>query len=133
MAGTVIVHGFAQIQRDIERSGKDVGTALRMGLRQAAEPTAHLAQGLSLARIGEHHGHKMAKSPQWAEVRIGVTRSAVYIVPKKKGVKSHNPFDPRRRPNLVELMMRKSFTPALNFGAPFAEAAVIRLLERFLR
>lgn len=127
MAGTVIVHGFPQIQRDIERSSRDAGKALRLGLKQAAEPTAHLAEQLSRTRI-----RRMSRSPEWAVTRIGVIRSAVYIAPKKRGVKSRNPFDPRRRPNLVELMMSRSFEPALEFGGAFAEAAVSRLLERTL-
>lgn len=128
MPGTVIVHGLPQIQRDLARSIPEVGAAMRLGLKEAAEPTAHLAEQLSLRRI-----RRMSRSPQWAETRIGVTRSAVYIVPKQRGVKSHNPFDPRRRPNLVELIMSRSFEPALESGATFAQASVTRLLDEVLR
>lgn len=132
MAGAVIVHGLDQIQRDFAKAGPKTDAALRAGLKESAEPVAQIAKQLSLARIGEHHGYTMARSPQWAEVRIGVTRHAVYIVPKKKGVKSHNPFDPRRRPNLVELMLGKSFEPALEVGGSVVENRVGILLRGVL-
>lgn len=71
----------------------------------------------------------MPRSPEWAATRIGVTRHAVYIVPKERGVKARNPFELRRRPNLVELMMGRSFEPALEANIPIVEATVKKFLE----
>jgi hypothetical protein len=126
MAGTVIVHGLDQIQRDLAKSGPAVSAAMRAGLRESAEPTAHLAEQLSLTRI-----RRMHLSPQWAETRVGVTRHAVYIVPKQRGTRGGN--DSRRRPNLVGLMMGRSFDPALAAGAGLVEARVTSLLNEVTR
>lgn len=82
MAATVIVNGLPQIQRDLAKSGPAVAAAMRAGLRESAEPVSHLAEQLSLSRI-----RRMRRSPEWAVTRIGVTRSAVYIVPKERGVR----------------------------------------------
>lgn len=127
MPGTVIVTGLPQIQRDLARSSVEVGEALRIGLREAAEPTAQLAERLSLTRI-----RRMSHSPEWAETRIGVTRHAVYVVPKQRGAKGRG-SQLRRRPNLVGLMMGRSFEPALEAGASLAQASVTRLLGEVLR
>ncbi len=127
MAGTVIVHGLDQIQRDLAKSGPEVGKAMRLGLKEAAEPTAHIAEQLSLTRI-----RRMSRSPEWAETRIGVLRSAVYIVPKPRGTKGRGHVS-RGRPTLVALMMGRSFEPALQAGASIAEASVTRLLGEVLR
>jgi hypothetical protein len=128
MAGTVIVHGLGQIQRDLAKSNAQVGKAMRLGLREAAEPTSRIAEQLSLARI-----RRMPFSPQWAETRIGVTRSAVYIVPRQRGARVNNSLGSRRRPTLVTLMMGRSFEPALEAGADLAEASVSRLLGEVAR
>lgn len=127
MAATVIVNGLPQIQRDLARSGPAVSKAMREGLREAAEPVAKLAEDLSLNRI-----RRMKRSPQWAVTRTGVLRSAVYIVPKQRGVRTRGADDPRRRPNLVALMMGRSFEPALDAGAPLVAARVSRLIGEVL-
>ena len=128
MPGTVIVTGFARLQRELAQSGPAVSKAMRAGLRDAAEPVSKIAEQLSLREI-----RRMSRSPEWAATRIGVTRSAVYIVPRQRGVRSGNPFDSRRRPNLVGLMMGRSFEPALEVGAPIAEVSVERLLGAVIR
>jgi hypothetical protein len=126
--GTVIVNGLDQLQRDLAKSGPAVSTAMRAGLRESAEPVAKLAEELSLARI-----RRMPRSPQWAETRVGVTRHAVYVVPKQRGVKARNPFESRRRPNLVGLMMGRSFEPALAAGAGIVAGRVNVLLGEVIR
>jgi len=126
MAGTVIVHGLPEIQRDLAKAGPATSRALRAGLRESAEPVAHIAEQLSLRQI-----RRMPRSPQWAVTKIGVTRSAVFVTPKERGVR--DPQDPRRRPNLVGLMMGRSFEPALEAGAPIVEARVALLIGEALR
>lgn len=128
MAATVIINGLDQLQRDLAKSGPEVSRVMRAGLREAAEPVARLAEELSLTRI-----RRMPRSPKWAQTRTGVTRHAVYIVPKQRGVKARNPFDPRRRPNLVGLMMGRSFDPALAAGAGLVETRVAALLGEVIR
>ncbi len=129
--GTFVVVGLEQIQRDLAKSIPAASKALTFGLHESARPVSQLAQSLSLSRIGENHGHKMQRSPQWAVTRIGVTRKAVYIVPRERGVRPGE--DPRRsRPNLVGLMMGKSFEPALELGGDLVERNVTRVLEGVL-
>lgn len=122
MPATVIVHGLPQIQRDLAKSGPEVAAATREGLRAAAEPVSRIAEGLSLARI-----RRMPRSPQWAINRIGVTTSTVYMVPKQRGTRGGT--DPRRRPNLVGLMMDRSYVPALEAGTPIVQRMVIDFLK----
>ena len=122
----VIVHGLDQIQHDLARTGPAANTAMRAGLRESAEPVAHLAEQLSLANI-----RRMHHSPEWAKTRIGVTRHAVYIVPKQRGERGSDVR--RRRPNLVGLMMGRSFEPALAAGTGLVEARVSSLLGQVIR
>lgn len=124
----VVVTGLQQIQRDLERSIPASARVLRDGLKQAAEPTSRIAEQLALGRIT-----KMKKSPEWAKARVGSTRHGVYIVPKERGVKSRNPYDPRRRPKLVALYMERSYEPAAELGADAAEAEVTSLLSQVIR
>lgn len=133
MPATVIVTGLAQIQRDLAKSGPAVGAAMREGLREAAEPVAKIAEGLSLREI-----RRMKRSPDWSVTRVGVTRSAVYIVPKERGVRPGG--DPARRRGarikgggLVPLMMGRSFEPALTLGEPIVLERVSRLIGEVIR
>lgn len=125
---TIIIHGLDQLQRDFARMGPATSKAMRFGLREAAEPVARTAEQFSLSQI-----RRMPRSPQWAQTRIGSTLHEVYIVPKQRGVKSGRGDDPRRRPNLVELMMGRSFEPALEVCAPIVEATVARFIGEVIR
>lgn len=127
MPATVIVNGLTQIQRDLAKSGPTVGKAMREGLRESAEPVAEIAEHLSLTRI-----RRMRRSPEWAVTRTGITRSAVYIVPKERGVRTRGGDDPRRRRNLVALMMGRSFEPALTAGGPIVVGRVSRLIDEVI-
>ena len=128
MANTVVVNGLPALQRSLAASGPAVSKAMREGLKESAEPVAKLAEQLSLREI-----RRMRCSPEWAVTRTGVTRSAVYIVPKERGVRTRGTGDPRRRRNLVGLMMGRSFEPALNIGAPIVEARVSALIGEVIR
>jgi hypothetical protein len=123
----VYVNGLGQIQRDLRRSVPGAAKVLRTGLKLAAEPTAQAAELLALGRIRNMH-----RSPQWAVTRIGSTTHAVYIVPKERGVKTRNPFDPRRRPNLVRLMLERAYDPAAQIGARAAEVRIAGLLDQVI-
>ncbi len=127
MPATVIVNNLAEIQRNLSKSGPAVDKAMRIGLRDAAEPVSHTAEQLSLRNI-----RRMSRSPAWAVTRIGVTRHAVYIVPKERGIRGRRD-DPRHRPNLVGLMMERSFDPALEAGARIVEGRVNLLLDTVTR
>lgn len=124
----VIVNGLAKLQRDLAVSSPAVSRAMHEGLRLSAEPVAKIAEDLSLSRI-----RRMPRSPEWAVNRIGVLRSGVYIAPKERGVRSGRGDDPRRRPNLVELMMGRSYDPALEIGEAIVEERVSSLIGEVTR
>ncbi len=132
MAGTVIVNNLDLIQRKLAESGPAVDAAMKEGLREAVEPTAKRAEQLSLRDI-----RRMRISPAWAATRIGITRQAVYVVPKERGTR--DPRNPRSRGaqihggGLVPLMMTRSFDPALEFGARVVEERVNLLLGAVTR
>lgn len=127
MAGTIIIEGLDQIQRDLASSMPEVEKAVKIGIRDAAVPAAKLAENLSLTKI-----RNMRRSPKWSVNRIGVLRSAVYIAPVKRGVKTRGP-DPRRRPNLVALMLGRAYEPAVDVMGPVVEQQVLRVIDRAVR
>jgi hypothetical protein len=60
-------------------------------------------------------------------MRIGVTRTLVYVAPRQRGVRGQGP---KRRPNLADLMMSRAMEPALERHAGELEANVERMLDR---
>lgn len=128
---TVIVEGLPQIQRDIARSGPAIAKALRLGLREAAEPVKRDAERLSVSQI-RRMGATPVQPPPWSLTRVGVTSREVYIVPKERGVKSRTDRR-RRRPNLVELMLGRSFEPALERNTAAVQLVVDRSIQTAIR
>lgn len=134
MPGAVVVNGLDEIQKRLAESGPAVDKAMKTGLREAADPVAKIAEIYSLdpERIsGMHRGNPKSR-PAWAVTRIGITRHFVYIVPKQRGIKGHFD-DPRHRPNLVKVMLDKSFEPALAAGEPIVRERVTTLLGEVTR
>ncbi len=127
MPGTVIVRGFEDLQKSIALSGPAVKKAMNDGLIAGAEPVRALA-GLYARR--EISGMKRArlKPPPWSIMRVGVTTKVVYVAPVARGIKG-DPFNPRRRPNLFQLIMDKAFEPASIQGEPLVALAVEQLLD----
>lgn len=91
----LVVEGLRDLSVAFAKADKALAKELRETEREVAKPVAQAAEMRVLTGIG-----RMPRSPQWAEQRIGVTRTGVYIVPKQRGVKnSRNQRD--RRPKLV--------------------------------
>lgn len=124
----VLVHGLEDLQKSLERSGPAVKKAMNDGLKAGAEPVRALA-GLYARR--DISGMKRAKlyPPPWSIMRVGVTTKMVYVAPVARGVKSRNPFDPRRRPNLFNLLLEKALEPSSDVGAPLVAQSVEILLD----
>jgi hypothetical protein len=70
--------------------------------------------------------------PPWSLTRVGVTSREVYIVPKERGVKSRTDRR-RRRPNLVELMLGRSFEPALERNEATVQLIVDQTIQTALK
>jgi hypothetical protein len=60
-------------------------------------------------------------------MRVGTTRSLVYVAPVKRGVRGA--ADRRRRPNLAPLLMDRAMEPALAQNEAEVERAFTRLFD----
>lgn len=103
MAQSVSVDGLRELNRAFARADKQVKAEFRGTLRKAAEPVRQDAESLAVAgirNIGE----------PWSRMRVGVTRSLVYVAPRQRGRKTGAGA---RRPNLKGLLLERSLEPAL--------------------
>ena len=112
--GTVFVSNLSEINLALQRSGLEIGKAMRKGLLEAAEPIRQDAGRLSQTKIS---GMKRAKKhpPPWSIQRKGQTAHEVYVVPTQRGVRNSN--DPKSRPKFAEIMLVKAYEPALERNA----------------
>jgi hypothetical protein len=131
MPATVIVHGFEDLQKELKRTGPEVSRAMNAALKESAEPARVLA-GLYARRDISGMKRAKLKPPPWSIMRVGVTTKMVYVAPVERGVKTRNPFDPRRRPNLFGLIMDKAFEPASIAAEPLVARAVDSILDEVL-
>jgi hypothetical protein len=99
MTATVKVSGLIELQRALKGLEKSVRRELRGELRDVAKPVADDAAAKSLNDI-----RNMQETPEWSRMRVGVTQSAVYIVPRQKR-RGGNLGS--RRPNLGNLLLRE--------------------------
>lgn len=104
MADPILVEGFTDLARAFAQADRDIRLGFRGALRNAARPVAADASELALGRIPN-----MPRTPQWAGMRIGITQTEVYIVPRQKGTHGRGP---RRRPNWANLMAERAMQPA---------------------
>ena len=118
----VAVRGLRQLSAAFAKSDREVRLGWRRGLRDLAEPVRRDAESLAgqeISRIG----------PAWRRMRTGVTRRAVYVAPRQRGIKATG--DRRRaRPNLADLLMDRAMEPALHAHEPEIETRVDQLLDR---
>lgn len=118
VAGTLRVEGFRELQRAFALADKALAREMRDGLRDAAEPVRADAERLAVStipRIGL----------PWSRMRVGVTRTSVYVAPKQRGTRSS---EARRRPNLAGLLLGRSMVPALEQNEARVAAEVEQLL-----
>jgi hypothetical protein len=98
----VRVDGLRELSRAFAVADKTLSRELRKGLRDAAEPVRSDAQTLALGRI-----RNMTEG--WSRMRVGVTRTTVYVAPRSRGAGGK-----RSRRNLFDLMTGRSLEPALD-------------------
>jgi len=115
------VHGLASLQRALKDVDRDVRLGWRRDMRHAAEPVRAEAAALALSEIP-----RMASSPRWAGMRVGVTQKAVYVVPRMRSTKVAS----RRRPNLAELMYGRAMQPALEHNQAKVVAEMDDIVQR---
>jgi hypothetical protein len=107
----VIVSGFGQLERDLKATNPALLKAMRVGLMEAVQPIKRDADRLALTDIS---GMKRAKNkpPPWSIQKIGQTAREVYMVPTEKGARARRDSK-LRRPNFANLMLGRSYDPAL--------------------
>lgn len=101
----VAVTGLRDLNAALAKADRATRLGVRAELRQVGEPVRSDAQQLAGTAIP-----RMAHSPAWAGMRVGVTRSLVYVAPRKRGTRGRTP---RSRPNLAQLLMARAMEPAL--------------------
>lgn len=120
---TLVVEGLGSVQRAFSKAGREISADLRDTLKEAAGPVKESAQALALTRISR-------MTVPWSEMRVGVTRQSVYMVPKQRGQKARK--DRRlRRPRFGVLLMQKAMEPALAENAPLIQKRVEDMLVDF--
>lgn len=115
---TVRVEGLRELQRAFAVADKTLERELKDTLREVAEPVRADAERLAVSgipRIGL----------TWSRMRVGVTKTSVYVAPRKRGVRGN---DSRKRPNLAGLLLGRSMVPALEQN----EARVVREMNEML-
>lgn len=98
------VEGLRELSRAFAVADKTLSRELRKRLREAADPVRVDAEGLASSRI-----RKIGLT--WSRMRVGVTRTSVYVAPRERGLRGI--AGPRMRPNLAGLLMERAMIPSL--------------------
>lgn len=114
---TIRVEGLADLNRAFALADRKVRLEKNQQLRELAEPVRVDAENLAVATIP-----RIGLS--WSRMRVGVTRTTVYVAPKQRG--SRHPGT--RRPNLAGLLHGRAMVPALNANTPQIVGGVDRWL-----
>ena len=124
--GVSLFDGFRELNRTFKHAPKDVRREIRDEYRTVAEPVRSTASTLAVSSDPPD-----AVLAQVGEFRTGVTQTMVYVAPKKRGVKGRG-SDPRRRPNLGNLLAERALEPALEQHEHRIEADFDRMLGRLV-
>lgn len=101
---TIRVEGLREFQRALKVADAALARETRDTLKKIADPVRSDAERLAVANIPRI-------GLPWSQMRIGVTQAAVYVAPKQRG--KGRGRDPRRRPNLFDLLLGRALEPAL--------------------
>ncbi len=115
--GRIVVEGLAGLQRAVKRIDKNAAKDLCAELKEIAEPVKATAE-----RLAGETGN-IGLTPQWQQIRIGVTQHGVYIVPK------HRRGAGPKRPNFKTLMLDRAMIPAVEENRSEINAGLDRFLD----
>lgn len=113
----LVVEGLAGLNRAFDLADAKIRREKNDQLRTLAEPVRVGAEHLATAtipRIGL----------PWSQMRIGVTRTTVYVAPKKRGSR----IQARKRRNLPGLLLNRAMLPSLHAN----EAHIAAGMDRWL-
>jgi hypothetical protein len=106
-------------------AGREAQASLRIAEREAAEPVRSTAERLAVSEIsGVRRGRK-----RWQQMRVGTTRTLVYVAPVQRGVKTTG-RNQLRRPKFADLLMDRAMQPALERNEARVDRAFERLFDR---
>jgi len=107
VGGKVIrLEGMAELQAAFRLADKGLSKDLRAAFQSAAEPVRQGAEALAVSRIRRI-------GVTWSRMRVGITRTSVYVAPRQRGVTSKVGAR-ARRPNLAPLLLDRAMEPALD-------------------
>jgi len=115
------IYGLREISAAYAKLERDTRAGMQQTLRDAATPVQRTAEQLGQARIT-----RIGKN--WWKMRVGITRSLVYVAPTQRAVRGAD--NPRKRKNLAKLLMDEAMEPALERNEREVEAHVEKFLER---
>jgi hypothetical protein len=122
---TIHVEGLRELQRAFARLSHDLSGGVKEALEAAAEPVRSEAASLAHGAIT---GMSRSRLPWW-QMRVGVTRSSVYVAPVRRGPRAGS----AKRPNLAPRMMNEAMLPALAQNQERVVAQVSRELDELFR
>jgi hypothetical protein len=122
MPPAVQVRGLREVNAAFAKADRQTRLGVRAGLRDVAEPVRRDAEQLAASTIP-----RMPRSPRWSRMRVGVTRTLVYVAPRQRGARGRN--NPRARPNLAPLLMDRAMQPALDRHENEIEGRFEQLLD----
>ncbi len=97
---------MSELLRAFDQVEKDTKRIVRKDYREIAAPVKRDAERLAQDRV-RRIGSK------WWHMRIGLTRTVLYVVPSKKGVRNNWARTSARRPKFALLMQERAMDPAL--------------------
>lgn len=115
------VKNMRQMQAALAKADKNVRLGVRKAMRDVAEPVRRDVEQLTGSEI-----RGMPKSPKWARMRTGVTRTRVYVAPRQRGV---GRGDPANRPNLAKLIRIRAMDPAEEKNVPVVRRNFEQMLD----
>jgi hypothetical protein len=131
-AAGVHVKGLRELQQAFALAEREARLFVRAELRHVAEPIRAEAEQLALTSISGMGRNR--KSAKWGKMRVGVTRTLIYVAPRQRGrLTKQNPDRWGRgyyKGDFGGRLMRVAMEPALEHHAPDVEARMEHALDR---
>jgi hypothetical protein len=116
------VHGANELSRDFARCSAAFDPAIKKEIREAAQPVARDAEQLAAQRIRN-------LGDRWGRMRVGVTRSLVYVAPTTRATRVAG----RGRPNLAGLLADRAMIPAVQANEAQVVERIGNVVDRTMR
>lgn len=122
------VENYKNVLEAFGAASKTIERGFMGSLREAAEPIREDAE----RRAGSGEIDNLADGDPWTLMRIGVTRSMVYVAPRERGRRTRgNPA--LERPNLKPLLLDRAMEPAIDAHRDHVRANIEDLLGYMAR